>query len=201
MAFQVFISYARKDNAPLLGAVVPDGFISRMRKDLVAELTRQGSSVQLWRDTRNIGESDQFEPILEEALDASQALVVVFSANWSESDYCNAELARFAAKRPNAKDRIIVVQLQLARAAKRAADAPFTRLIWAPRMLFSDDGAVAADRDPFAVLARFDQQLATDKVDGSEFGAFVEFVVPLRSLPESTACAWNRAYTAVSAAP
>jgi hypothetical protein len=45
-------------------------------------------------------------------------------------------------------------------------------------VLVGDDGAApASERDPLAVLKKFGEQLPSDKVDGSEISAFVEFIV------------------------
>jgi hypothetical protein len=64
------------------------------------------------------------------------------------------------------------VKLQLSRAARRAADGAFRRLIWAPKIL-----GAASDRDPLAVLQHFDKMVDSDKVDGREESSFVEYVV------------------------
>jgi hypothetical protein len=71
----------------------------------------------------------------------------------------------------------------LARAAARAATngeasvTSFRRIVWAPKILIEDAAAEAVQRDPLAVLARFDAQLPSDKIDGSEISKFTEFVV------------------------
>jgi hypothetical protein len=78
-----------------------------------------------------------------------------------------------------------IVKLQLARARERggAANADqtgrgFRRIVWAPKALEAGGPAAVAvkDRDPLEVLARFDTQVATDKIDGDILGKFVEFL-------------------------
>ncbi len=81
-----------------------------------------------------------------------------------------------------------IVKLQLARASRRVAAltglAPdkgpaFRRIIWAPKVLVDQEGAAPAggERDPLAVLAKFDPQLDSDDVEGSELSKFSEYVV------------------------
>jgi hypothetical protein len=80
-----------------------------------------------------------------------------------------------------------IVKLQLARAATRAdgvartgttGQPPFRRIVWAPRMLDNApvQGEALVERDPLAVLATFDRQLATDKVEGDSLSKFVDFL-------------------------
>ena len=81
-----------------------------------------------------------------------------------------------------------IVKLQLMRAAARVAHAAapsgdalreFRRVIWAPRLV--DAGASEegnqTERDPLAVLAAFDRQLATDKIEGDSLSRFVDFLL------------------------
>jgi TIR domain len=79
-----------------------------------------------------------------------------------------------------------IVRLQLDRARARvpaeadgseAFSRSFRRILWAPKVL---EGATPSDagtpaRDPLAVLAKFDRQLATDKIEGDSLSKFVDF--------------------------
>lgn len=76
-----------------------------------------------------------------------------------------------------------IVTLQLARAAARVPSngetegRGFRRIVWAPKVLVDENGgAKEAERDPIAVLAKCGQQLPTDKVEGSELSAFIDFL-------------------------
>jgi hypothetical protein len=92
MSFQVFISYARKDNQPLGG----DGFVTFLRDRLREQLVDLGApDLKLWLDTSNIDETDSFAPILEEQIVASSLMIVVMSPNWLTSEYCKREVERF----------------------------------------------------------------------------------------------------------
>ena len=53
----------------------------------------------------------------------------------------------------------------------------FRRIIWATRVVedVTGSGEPKAERDPLAVLAKFNAQLATDKVDGENLSKFVDF--------------------------
>lgn len=74
-----------------------------------------------------------------------------------------------------------ITKLQLERAAARVSSAPsepriggaIYRLIWAPKAF---DG-VSAERDPLAVVARFDHMIPNDVIDGSNLSDFVTLVV------------------------
>ena len=51
------------------------------------------------------------------------------------------------------------------------------RIVWAPKVL--EEAATLerkVERDPLAVLAKFNQQLATDKVEGDSLSKFVDFL-------------------------
>jgi len=66
-----------------------------------------------------------------------------------------------------------IARLQLERSAKRVGPASsFRRLIWAPSQL---NGAIS--RDPLEVLRRFAKKMESDKVDGSDLSAFVDFLI------------------------
>jgi hypothetical protein len=93
MSFQVFISYARKDNQPLGG----DGFVTFLRDRLREQLVDLGApDLKLWLDTSNIDATDSFAPILEEQIVASSLMMVVMSPNWLASEYCKREVERFS---------------------------------------------------------------------------------------------------------
>jgi TIR domain-containing protein len=87
---------------------------------------------------------------------------------------------------PAPEDQPAIVKLQLDRAAARAAagGTGFHRLIWAPKLLETaadaQNGAApaagATERDPLGVLARFDRQLPTDKIEGDTLSRFVDFL-------------------------
>jgi hypothetical protein len=78
-----------------------------------------------------------------------------------------------------------IVSLQLARAAKRSKlpdnnsrEAPFARLIWAPKAPEEDCRFTAAAlRDPVAVLDRFDSRCEGDQLHGDVISAFQSYVI------------------------
>src|SRR5260370_26355513 len=77
-----------------------------------------------------------------------------------------------------------IVKLQLVQAREKEAsngdqaERIFRRIIWAPKILDAGGQSVGAvaERDPLQVLARFDKQIATDKIDGDILGKFIEFL-------------------------
>lgn len=71
-----------------------------------------------------------------------------------------------------------IVKLQLSLAAQCASDDAFRRIIWAPKQLArSDADTESIERDPLAVLDRFDKSLSTDKIEGGYLTKFIEFLV------------------------
>lgn len=81
------------------------------------------------------------------------------------------------------EDQLPMVKLQLARAmAKEAKDggAKFHRVIWAPSLWTVKPEAAQPAREitrhPIDVLAKFDRQLPTDKVEGDSLSKFVDFL-------------------------
>ena len=81
------------------------------------------------------------------------------------------------------EDQLPIVKLQLARAAARMAreaSGKFHRLVWAPGLwsVQPDAGQPAQEtlRHPVDVLARFDRQMPTDKVEGDSLSKFVDFI-------------------------
>jgi len=79
------------------------------------------------------------------------------------------------------EDELPMVRLQLARAAAQAGkdgSGKFHRLVWAPGLwsVQPNAGQPAQEtvRHPVDVLAKFDRQLPTDKVEGDSLSKFVE---------------------------
>ena len=80
------------------------------------------------------------------------------------------------------EDEEPIAKLQLARSGQRTLKphtdetrAPFHRVIWAPRIL--TEGGNGEERDSTAVLGKFDQHLATDKIVGENLSKFVDFLI------------------------
>ena len=93
----------------------------------------------------------------------------------SEAEISIHLLGESAGRSP--EDLPAISKLQLERAAARAQDAGgFHRLIWAPEQFKSPATKAEPSRDPLAVLAQFNIQLASDKVFGQEITKFVDFV-------------------------
>lgn len=97
-ATQIFISYARDDDA------LPDdlrdakGFVTHLLDQLRYEFQMFGSEPRpkIWRDVREVERGDQFDSKIEDAIAASSILLVVLSKNWMARPYCRRELKSFA---------------------------------------------------------------------------------------------------------
>lgn len=114
----IFISYARKDNElPPNPEPAAKGFVKALREQLEYEFVElDPPTPEIWQDTSEVDESDQFDPRIEGAVKRADILVVVLSGNWLESTYCRKELDMFVAARRAAgldeqtvRERIVVV--------------------------------------------------------------------------------------------
>jgi hypothetical protein len=91
MPGDIFISYARKDDgAPDLPGA--QGFVTSLHNRLLEVFENRGPpKPTVFRDTQRIGQADQFEPRLGQALRDARVLVVVLSRNWlvPEREWCH----------------------------------------------------------------------------------------------------------------
>src|SRR5437016_12032637 len=112
---QIFMSYARHDDSTPPDLPKAHGFVTFLDRQLTYELRSLGEPLpHIWRDTRHIEPADQFDPLLEEAIDGSALLVVVLSRNWLHRPYCLAEFERFGQRwraegEAGIRKRIVVV--------------------------------------------------------------------------------------------
>jgi hypothetical protein len=112
---QIFISYARDDDAVPPGKTQAKGFVTFLHEQLLYEFMNLGEPRPiLWRDTRVIERGHQFEPLIKKAIKASSLLLVVLSRNWMAREWCRRELESFARSRhaedePSLRSRIIMV--------------------------------------------------------------------------------------------
>lgn len=110
-----------------------------------------------------------------------EAAVDVIDAALSKAEIAVHLLGEKAGEAP--EDQPPMVKLQLERAAEKAsrdAEEKFHRLIWAPSVwIVSSIGkqpAAELARRPLEVLAKFDRQLASDKIEGDGLSRFVDFL-------------------------
>ncbi len=114
MPLRIFLSYARNDDQPLPGDD-GKGFITTLLKGLEAYFTSFGPPTpEIFRDSREIAKSDQFDPILKEKISKSQIFLAVLSNNWIHRDWCLKELALFEQQwrqlgEHGVKSRVVVV--------------------------------------------------------------------------------------------
>jgi hypothetical protein len=123
----VFISYARNDDLQEIPGQ-GTGFVTALWQHLELRFRLNGPPApRLFRDTREIWDTDQFERVLLDEIERADALLVILSRNWLSRPWCLKELASFEEVwRPKEGDafrrRIMVVQRQpIDRAALPAA--------------------------------------------------------------------------------
>jgi len=111
---QIFISYARKDDLGKADDPKSVGIVTALHKAIEAILLRLGEPTpRVWRDRLRIEKANFFDIEIQQAISASQLLVVVLSRNWISSPNCRKELDLFLHRWGNARERIVVVRLDL----------------------------------------------------------------------------------------
>jgi hypothetical protein len=124
MTARAFISYARDDDASPPGRdpqhPLP-GFVKTFHNYLEHELRQLGPQrPELWRDVRNVEKTDQFKEILEREVKRSDFLIVVFSPNWLNRDWCRYELEWFQQRWAHEGDQAVRKRILLVN--KRSVD-------------------------------------------------------------------------------
>jgi hypothetical protein len=93
---QIFLSYARDDDARPPDSPDIKGFVTYLHEQLQYEFLGGKPRPKIWRDTRGIAKGDLFDAVIEREIAASAVLLVVLSKNWIASEYCRQELQQFA---------------------------------------------------------------------------------------------------------
>jgi hypothetical protein len=121
MSIQIFLSYARTDDRLPPNLQDGKGFVTCLLEQTYFEFQQLGAPwPTIWRDTRNLELGDVFDPIIEEAIQQSDLLLVVLSPNWMESEYCRQELDSF--KRRWQQEGELRLKQRLVVACKRFVD-------------------------------------------------------------------------------
>jgi len=96
VSVQIFLSYARIDDELPPHVTDGNGFVTSLYQDLTHSFRQRGDvDTTIWRDTRRVDTVDQFDPVIQQAIDESSILLVVLSPNWITRPYCKRELDRF----------------------------------------------------------------------------------------------------------
>jgi TIR domain-containing protein len=159
--------------------VTPNGrtvFLAKPASDMKAAYVRlvtelQGKGFNVAPDPSADAPSDKSpEAVVTDALSSAEVFV-----------HLVGDSGGFA---PEGLGNIVTLQLALARAKAAQAEGAVgqkltRRIVWAPKIL--DGGGAtpngpAVERDPLKSLERFDQQIATDKIDGDILSKFIEFL-------------------------
>jgi hypothetical protein len=164
------------ETGPIVMANGRTVFLAKPASDMKAAYVRlvtelQGKGFTVAPDPSADMPSDRSaEPFLTDALSSAEVFV-----------HLVGDSGGFA---PEGLADIVTLQLALARVkAAPAEGAPgqklTRRIVWAPKILDGGGAAPAGpvvERDPLRALERFDQQIATDKIDGDILSKFVEFL-------------------------
>lgn len=95
----VFISYAHRDNKPILQNTSEKGWVSNFDEILGNFLTRElGRDARIWRDPSN-GAGDYFWDKIRGNLLKSKAFVLILSPSYVNSEWCQTEFDTFLKER------------------------------------------------------------------------------------------------------
>ena len=93
---QIFMSYARRDNVQPPGAPEAKGYVTTLHEYLDFAFDHHGyPNPSIWRDTRNVEDGQQFDPLIKEAIDNSSLFLVVLSRNWALSAFLSQRARTF----------------------------------------------------------------------------------------------------------
>lgn len=165
----------RKPDAPPLPTYPPTGrtiYVAKPASDMRAGYDRIVSEL--------VGKGHTVVPPPKDEIPLDTAVDVI-NASLSQAEITVHLLGEKAGEAP--EDQLPLVKLQLALAAARETQgggATFHRVIWAPSLWTVKPSpalpAHEAMRHPVDVLAKFDSQLPTDKIEGDSLSKFVDFL-------------------------
>lgn len=107
--YQAFLSYAHHD------AETNPHFFEALTADLEKRVTAMlvNERFTIWRDTRGLRTGDLWDPAIEDAIRASDVMIVVLTPRWISSDYCQKEYAIFQEIEAAAGDVQLVVPISV----------------------------------------------------------------------------------------
>jgi hypothetical protein len=92
----IFISYARIDNEPLIGPTMQKGWVDIMHQNLEKRLAQLlGEKPSFWRDLADLPGHGYIEQTLKDKVSRAAILLSFLSPGYIRSDWCKKELAGF----------------------------------------------------------------------------------------------------------
>ena len=171
---QIFMSYARADNAAPPGLSGAQGFVTALHGQLEFKFQDLGAPrPNIWWDKRNVDDGQFFDPIIEQGIEQSDLFLVILSRNWLHSEYCRKELELFR-KRWSAGDDYRNVRHRLIIARKNHVDEEIPEILNGQTgyEFFRYDGPRTIERE----LPFFDNGRPTDSAfqqRGSDLGGYL----------------------------
>ncbi|SDR50876.1 TIR domain-containing protein [Rhizobiales bacterium GAS113] len=90
----VFISYARLDDKPVLGDA--EGWVSQFHAELVNQLpVYLGAEAEIWRDREEIRNNEDFSKKISHQLESTATFVAILSESFIHREWCLRELEEF----------------------------------------------------------------------------------------------------------
>ena len=92
----VFISYARLDDKPVMGE--PFGWVAQLHTELVNQLpVYLGAEAQIWRDQEEIRNNEDFTKKISRQLENSATFIAILSESFINREWCLREVEEFTA--------------------------------------------------------------------------------------------------------
>ncbi len=91
----VFVSYARVDDEPLLPGDESSCWVRTLRQSLQTLLNQRAKGASIWMDIADIACNRQLSSEISGGLSGSATLLVIMSDGYLESEWCRKELAAF----------------------------------------------------------------------------------------------------------
>ena len=92
----VFISYARLDDKPVMGD--PVGWVSQLHTELINQLpVYLGAEAQIWRDQEEIRNNEDFTKKISHQLENSATFIAILSESFINREWCLREVEEFTA--------------------------------------------------------------------------------------------------------
>ena len=93
---QIFLSYSWRDNRiPPDDPYAKKGFVAALCEQLVYEFEDHDPKPVLWWDRGKIDDAQQFDPMIENAINCSSLFLIVLSNHWLSSNFCLREFQLF----------------------------------------------------------------------------------------------------------
>jgi hypothetical protein len=113
----VFISYSQVDNEDVRYGGEKIAWVRNLKEGLETRVRQRGvgRDLRVWLDTKDLSGNEALSPTLFEAVQRAAVLVIIFSENYLQSEWCQKERETFleaATKDPRFSGRVFIIHYQ-----------------------------------------------------------------------------------------